>query len=202
MPSSFDSDPEFLEEGWVKKLGRRLREEPLIPIGCLATCYALFQANKAIRVGDKTRTNQMFRRRVYAQGFTLVTIVAGSIYYQDARMQRKEIRQKVEEVKAREKRDKWLRELEIRDQEDREWRERHERMERLAQEAVDEARGVKREARELKEKVEGSAKQPTEKAEAKIEGKAMSVIDEVQRDGWGQGMWLLRLAFQDVIRKR
>ena len=126
MPSSFDSNPDFHEENRWAKLSRKLKEEPLIPIGCVATCYALYQASKSIRQGDHHQTNRMFRARIYAQGFTLVALVAGSIFYKDERMQRKKFEKSIEEKKASEQREKWLRELEARDKEDQEWRARFE----------------------------------------------------------------------------
>jgi hypothetical protein len=126
MPSSFDGNPDFHDENRWAKLGRKLKEEPLIPIGCLATCYALYQASKSIRQGDHHQTNRMFRARIYAQGFTLVALVAGSIFYKDERMQRKKFEKSLEEKKASEQREKWLRELETRDKEDQEWRARFE----------------------------------------------------------------------------
>lgn len=69
--------------------------------------------------------NRMFRARIYAQAFTLFALVGGGLYYQTERRQRREFDQAVEARKHQEKRDAWLRELEIRDQEDREWKERH-----------------------------------------------------------------------------
>jgi Hypoxia induced protein conserved region len=126
LPSSFDGT-EFFEESRATKIFRKVRQEPLIPLGCLATSYALYQASKSIRQGNPYQTNKMFRARIYAQGFTLVAIVAGSIFYKDERVKRKGFEKKVEEKKASEKREKWLRELEARDVEDREWRARIER---------------------------------------------------------------------------
>jgi hypothetical protein len=126
MPSSFDSNPDFHEENRWAKLGRKLKEEPLIPVGCLATCYALYQASKSIRQGDHHQTNRMFRARIYAQGFTLVALVVGSIFYRDERMQRKKFEKTLEDKKNAEKRDKWIKELEARDKEDQEWRDRFE----------------------------------------------------------------------------
>ncbi|EER28465.1 Hypoxia induced family protein [Coccidioides posadasii C735 delta SOWgp] len=135
LPSSFDSDPEFFEENpWVK-LRRRLREEPLIPLGCAATSYALWRAYKSMKAGDSDQLNRMFRYRIYAQAFTLVAVVVGGIYYKSERAQRKELERAMEEKKSQAKRDAWLRELEIRDQEDRDWRERHAAVERAAKEA-------------------------------------------------------------------
>ncbi|MCJ1230716.1 Respiratory supercomplex factor 1, mitochondrial [Toensbergia leucococca] len=124
LPSSFDGDTDFYEENRMQKLWRRLKEEPLIPIGCALTCYALLNATRSIRAGDHARTNRMFRARIYAQGFTLVAMVAGSMYYQTDRTKRKEFNDLVAARKAREKNEAWIRELEARDQEDRDWRVR------------------------------------------------------------------------------
>lgn len=77
----------------------------------------------------------MFRARIYAQAFTLVSLVVGGMYFKTERQQRREFEKAVEERKAQEKRDAWLRELEIRDKEDREWRERHAAIEAAAKEA-------------------------------------------------------------------
>ncbi|KAI9838729.1 MAG: Respiratory supercomplex factor 1, mitochondrial [Sclerophora amabilis] len=118
LPSSFDGNKDFYEENRWQKFSRRLKEEPLVPLGCVLTCYALFQAGKSIRIGDHARTNRMFRARIYAQGFTLLAIVAGSVYYQKDREKRKQFDGIVAEKKVQEKRDAWIRELEVREQED------------------------------------------------------------------------------------
>ncbi|KAF7712331.1 Respiratory supercomplex factor 1, mitochondrial [Penicillium ucsense] len=136
VPSSFDESPQFKEESGAQKFTRRLKEEPLIPLGCAATCYALYRAYRSMRAGDSAEMNRMFRARIYAQAFTLVAIVAGGMYFKTERQQRREFEQAVEERKAQEKRDAWLRELEIRDKEDREWRERHAAIEAAAKEAA------------------------------------------------------------------
>lgn len=86
-------------------------------------------------MGDSVQLNKMFRARIYAQGFTLIAVVAGGIYYKTERQQRKEFEQALAERKSQEKRDAWLRELEVRDQEDREWRERHAAIEKAAKDA-------------------------------------------------------------------
>jgi len=49
LPSSFDEDADFFEESWPKKLTRRLKEEPLVPLGILLTCGALIGATRAMR---------------------------------------------------------------------------------------------------------------------------------------------------------
>ena len=66
----------------------------------------------------------MFRRRIYAQFFTIAAIVAGSAYWSKDREKRKELERVEGERKAAERREKWLAELDARDAEDREMRER------------------------------------------------------------------------------
>ena len=66
----------------------------------------------------------MFRLRLYGQAFTIVAMLAGSFYYNSDRILRKEYDKLVQERKAQEKRDAWIRELEARDREERDWRER------------------------------------------------------------------------------
>lgn len=61
----------------------------------------------------------MFRARVAAQGFTVVAIVAGGMYYSQDRSRNAELRKLEERRVAEEKRGKWLRELEARDQEEK-----------------------------------------------------------------------------------
>lgn len=176
IPSSFDADPEFFEEGRAAKLWRKLRQEPLIPLGGLATCYALYQATKSIRAGDHHQTNRMFRARIYAQGFTLVAIVAGSVFYQDERLKRKSFEKAVEKKVALEKREKWLAELEARDAEDRAWRER-----------------IEKDSGEAAERVERAAEK-ARKAAAKLDNAypAKSVRESVIEEGWGPGTWFIR----------
>jgi len=188
VPSSFDDNPDFFEEKRLAKLWRRLREEPLIPVGCAATVYALYQASKSIRAGDHHQTNRMFRARIYAQGFTLVAVVAGSIFYKDDRLKRKKYESAIEDKKAAEKREKWLNELEMRDQEDREWRERFE--------------GISQRAKEVesstKEGIENAAKKVKDKIEEPFRNK--SVLEQVSRQGWGPGAWILNAS--DAWRRR
>jgi hypothetical protein len=182
---------DFFEERRLGKLWRRLKEEPLIPIGCAATVYALYQATKSIRQGDHHQTNRMFRARIYAQGFTLVALVAGSIFYKDDRLKRKRFEAAVEDKKAAEKRDKWLRELEARDNEDREWRERFKGVAQRAKEAEEIARGEARRGAEMVEEKFGTKEEGVKEAvEERFRNK--SVLEEVTWSGWGPGMWAAR----------
>ncbi|KAI5296548.1 Respiratory supercomplex factor 1, mitochondrial [Ascosphaera acerosa] len=130
LPSSLDED--FFEENRWQKLARKLKREPLIPLGCAATCYALWRAYKSMKAGDSVQLNKMFRARIYAQAFTLCAVGFGGVYYAAERRAERELERIADEKKAQEKRDAWLRELEIRDQEDRNWRERNAAVEAAA----------------------------------------------------------------------
>ncbi|KAJ9658456.1 Respiratory supercomplex factor 1, mitochondrial [Coniosporium apollinis] len=127
LPSSFDGNSEFYEESRWQKLRRRIIEEPLIPLGCALTVWALFGASTAIRAGNSHRANTMFRRRIYAQGFTLIAMLAGSVYWSKDRDKRKEFEGMVAERKRQDKHQAWLRELEARDVEEKMFRARLER---------------------------------------------------------------------------
>lgn len=123
----------------------------------------------------------MFRARIYAQGFTLLAIVAGSIFYQDERLKRRSFEKALEAKRAAEKRDKWLAELEARDAEDRAWRENIERESGEAAERTDRAERAARAASATKKAVE-------DKFTTK------SVREEIDKQGYGPGTWLLRTA--------
>lgn len=115
---------DFYNENRANKILRRLREEPLIPLGCGLTVWAVVGAMRSMRKGDHQMTNLYFRRRLYAQAFTIAVLVAGNMYWQKDRVKRREYEKLVAEKEAADKRGRWLRELEMRDEEDRAWKER------------------------------------------------------------------------------
>ncbi|OAA80990.1 mitochondrial hypoxia responsive protein [Akanthomyces lecanii RCEF 1005] len=119
MPSSFDDDNELRNEKALHKVFRKIKEEPLVPLGIGLTVFAFINAYRALRRGDSKQANKMFRARVAAQGFTIIAMVAGSMYYNQDRVKSKELRKVKEETDAEEKRQKWIRELEARDEEDK-----------------------------------------------------------------------------------
>ncbi|KAI1772572.1 hypoxia induced protein conserved region-domain-containing protein [Hypoxylon cercidicola] len=118
MPSSFDEDKEYNETG-AQKLGRKLREEPLIPLGCILTTLALYNAWRATRRGDHAQVQRMFRARIGAQAFTVMAMVAGGAYYGADREKRKELIKLEAQQRAEERHHKWLKELEVRDEEEK-----------------------------------------------------------------------------------
>ncbi|XP_044739318.1 HIG1 domain family member 2A, mitochondrial [Chrysoperla carnea] len=66
-----------LEETTKEKMIRKMKENPFVPIGCLATFSALSYGLWSFRHGRRKTSQLMMRLRVAAQGFTLVALVAG-----------------------------------------------------------------------------------------------------------------------------
>jgi hypothetical protein len=139
LPSSFDENADFYNENTIDKIWRRLREEPLVPLGCGLTVWAIVGATRSMRKGDHKMTNMYFRRRLYAQAFTIAVLVAGNMYWQKDRVKRKEYEKQVAQKERMDKRDRWLKELEMRDEEDKAWKDR---MAKKARGAAEEAKGV------------------------------------------------------------
>ncbi|KIW07262.1 uncharacterized protein PV09_02117 [Verruconis gallopava] len=140
MPSSFDDDIDFRESSRWAKLKRLILQDPLIPLGCALTVAALLGASRAMKQNDHVKANKMFRRRIYAQGFTILAIVAGSSYLNKDKEQRKRDIELEKERAQRERREKWLAELDFRDQEEKELRaEREMRRKRMAEEKAQKA---------------------------------------------------------------
>ena len=124
----------------------------------------------------------MFRARIYAQGFTLVAMVAGSMYWDSDRKRRKEFEDVVKEKKAREKNEAWIKELEARDEEEREGRARREARRRGVS-----IERVREEFRVAEEKVKASRKEQEPKTETVLEkiveegASSVEVVEEPER---------------------
>ncbi|KAK7913967.1 hypothetical protein PG985_011670 [Apiospora marii] len=140
MPSSFDDDRDYQETG-SQKVWRKLKEEPLVPLGTLLTCAALYNAWKGMRRGDHAQVQRMFRARIGAQAFTVCAIVAGGAYYGKDREKRQELIKLEAQQRAEERNAKWLRELEVRDREEQELQDHiNRRRERRQQQVKDAAK--------------------------------------------------------------
>ncbi|KAI1454579.1 hypoxia induced protein conserved region-domain-containing protein [Annulohypoxylon moriforme] len=140
MPSSFDENKEYNETA-AQKIGRKLREEPLIPLGTLLTTLAVINAWRAMRRGDHAQVQRMFRARVGAQAFTVVAIVAGGAYYGADREKRKELIKLEAQQRAEERHQKWLKELDVRDEEDKQLKAAMKRRQDRVQQRRSEERG-------------------------------------------------------------
>ena len=103
-----------------------------------------------------------FRARVYAQAFTLLCLCVGSVYWKEDRERRGYYRGLLEEKRQKERRDRWIRELEVRDEEERGAREE---------------RGRRREKRQM-QKGEGEGTGTGEEAHCAMDGRGWGV-------GWG-----------------
>ncbi|KAF2729159.1 altered inheritance of mitochondria protein 31, mitochondrial [Polyplosphaeria fusca] len=123
FPSSFDGNEDFYNESIPGKLWRRFREEPLIPLGCGLTVWAIVGASRSMRRGDSKMTNLYFRRRLYAQAFTIAVLCAGNIYWQKDRVRRRDWNKMVKEKEAQDRRERWLKELEVRDEDEKAFQE-------------------------------------------------------------------------------
>lgn len=110
----------------LEKLVYRSKQQPLVPLGCLATTAAVIMAAKGVRTGNAPKAQFWFRWRVGLQGFTLIALVFGSIYYDKAfsAAQKTEEELAIEKAKIREK--LWIEELERRDNEMKERQRRAE----------------------------------------------------------------------------
>lgn len=119
LPSSFDENDEFYNESGLQKVLGRMKREPLVPLGCLLTVAAFTNAYRAMRRGDHHQVQRMFRARVAAQAFTVVAMVAGGLYFGAERAQEREAWKAEQADKDEEKRQRWIRELEARDDEEK-----------------------------------------------------------------------------------
>ncbi|KAK7743445.1 Respiratory supercomplex factor 1, mitochondrial [Cytospora paraplurivora] len=119
LPSSFDENEDFYNESGLQKTLRRMKREPFVPIGCALTVVAFAAAYRAMRKGDHHQVQRMFRARVAAQGFTVVAMVVGGLYFGAERNRERENWKQLQEEKDEEKKQRWLRELENRDDEEK-----------------------------------------------------------------------------------
>ncbi|KAI0031515.1 hypoxia induced protein conserved region-domain-containing protein, partial [Vararia minispora EC-137] len=65
-------------ESYRERMIRKIKTEPLVPLGAAATTAALLIAVTKLRKGDSRSLNTWLRVRVIAQGLTVVAICAGS----------------------------------------------------------------------------------------------------------------------------
>jgi hypothetical protein len=91
-----------------------------------------------MRRGDHAQVQRMFRARIGAQAFTVCAIVAGGAYYGQDREKRKELIKLEAQQRAEERHQKWLHELDVRDEEEKQLKEHlKRRKERVQAKRVD-----------------------------------------------------------------
>ncbi|XP_020288452.1 HIG1 domain family member 2A, mitochondrial [Pseudomyrmex gracilis] len=75
-----DLDSTYLTETILEKAKRKTRENPLVPIGSLATATALTVGLINFYRGKSQMQQYMMRARVAAQAFTIACIAVGVIF--------------------------------------------------------------------------------------------------------------------------
>ncbi|CAI8510568.1 unnamed protein product [Pichia kudriavzevii] len=133
-PSSFD-DP-LQDMSVLEKIWYRSKQQPLVPLGCLATTAAVIMAAKGVRTGNAPKAQFWFRWRVGLQGLTLVALVFGSLYYDQRIAGAKKTEEELALEKARMREKLWVEELERRDTEMKERQKRAELARKMMQEGA------------------------------------------------------------------
>ncbi|KAF9645245.1 hypothetical protein BDM02DRAFT_3189881 [Thelephora ganbajun] len=65
-------------ETYREKALRKFKQQPLVPLGALATTFTLLMASNKLRKRQSKDMNYWLRARVIAQGFTIAAVVAGA----------------------------------------------------------------------------------------------------------------------------
>ncbi|XP_022607784.1 HIG1 domain family member 2A, mitochondrial [Seriola dumerili] len=73
----FNVYPKFQDETFKEKLMRKTKQNPFVPIGCLATAGALIYGLRAFQQGKTHQSQLLMRGRIAAQGFTIVALLVG-----------------------------------------------------------------------------------------------------------------------------
>ncbi|WVQ62401.1 uncharacterized protein L199_000541 [Kwoniella botswanensis] len=75
---------------------RKCKEQPFVPIGCLATVGALLGATYHLRKGNRNKFNQFLRLRVYAQGATVIALmIYGGVAFTNDQQQANYIKNRI-----------------------------------------------------------------------------------------------------------
>jgi hypothetical protein len=82
MPRDGFSTPETFREKFVRKT----KENPLVPMGLVATVTALSYGLWQMKTGDRAMSQKMMRMRIYAQSFTVFALLAGIVYQSKKRL--------------------------------------------------------------------------------------------------------------------
>ncbi|XP_037088448.1 HIG1 domain family member 2A, mitochondrial-like [Pollicipes pollicipes] len=75
--SSLRHDINEHQETASEKFVRKLKANPLVPVGCLLTASALSFGLWSFQAGRRQTSQRMMRLRVVAQGFTVVALLGG-----------------------------------------------------------------------------------------------------------------------------
>lgn len=68
------------QETFTEKFKRKFKENPLVPLGLMATTVILGRGIWTMKTGDKVKSQKMMRMRVLAQGLTVAALIGGVAY--------------------------------------------------------------------------------------------------------------------------
>lgn len=157
LPSSFDGAEQDVEDmTFLDKIIFHSKQQPLVPLGTLATTGAVILAAKNVRSGNKRRAQKYFRWRVGLQAFTLVALVVGGFMYGTSEKERRSQDEALRE-KAKLREQLWIQELERRDQETQLRKQRAEQVRLKTKQLDQETQSLQEELRNLQSKT-GSQK--------------------------------------------
>lgn len=117
-------------------LAEKCKEQPLVPLGVVLTCGALYLSGRALRARDSRLANRMFFWRVGFQAFTVVALVGGGFYFDEKRKEKKSQREQLIE-KAKEREKLWIEELERIEEEAKRRKEKADDLKRRLKEIED-----------------------------------------------------------------
>ncbi|XP_035233313.1 HIG1 domain family member 2A, mitochondrial-like [Stegodyphus dumicola] len=66
-------------QGLREKMAAKIKQNPFVPVGLVATTLALSFGVYAMRTGNKRRSQMMMRTRIVAQGLTVGAILLGVV---------------------------------------------------------------------------------------------------------------------------